>query len=213
MKITILGASGSLGLECLKQAIQAGHEITILVRDPQKIPAELRSRVELVQGDATKASDVARSIPEGTKAILFAIGLGKDSQANLCTTVTGHIIREMKARPSIERFIWCGAGSTFVEEDSITAGSWFVRLFAMLFMGKQHRDKENQYQLLENNRELDWMGVRPLQMKSGPLKKQYRLGFEGFSGLSSISFADCAHAMLGMLKDDTWIRKAPIIQY
>jgi putative NADH-flavin reductase len=50
-------------------------------------------------------------------------------------------------------------------------------------------------------------------MKDGPKKGEYRLGFYPFSGLSSISFADCAHAMLGMLQDDTWIGKAPIIQY
>ena len=54
---------------------------------------------------------------------------------------------------------------------------------------------------------------RPLQMKVGLLRGEYRLGFNPFSGTSSISFADCAHAMLGMLQDDTWLGKAPIVQY
>ena len=43
--------------------------------------------------------------------------------------------------------------------------------------------------------------------------ERYRLGYDAFSGTSRIHFADCAHAMLGMLDDDTWIHEAPIIQY
>jgi hypothetical protein len=50
-------------------------------------------------------------------------------------------------------------------------------------------------------------------MRQGPQRGKYRLGFHAFSGLSSIHFADCAHAMLGMLSDDTWLHKAPILQY
>ena len=42
---------------------------------------------------------------------------------------------------------------------------------------------------------------------------EYRLGYHAFSGLSKISFADCAHAMIRMLDDDTWLHKAPIVQY
>ena len=57
------------------------------------------------------------------------------------------------------------------------------------------------------------MGVRPLQMRPGVKKGEYRLGYNAFSGLSSISFADCAHAMVEMLEDDTWRGRVPIVQY
>ena len=57
------------------------------------------------------------------------------------------------------------------------------------------------------------MGIRPLQMKSGPKKCKYRLGYNAFSGLSTISYADCAHAMVGMLEDNAWMGRVPIIQY
>ena len=56
---------------------------------------------------------------------------------------------------------------------------------------------------------------------SQDLKQAYRRidelsleqGDDPFNGFSAISFADCAHAMLNMLQDDTWLHKAPIIQY
>jgi putative NADH-flavin reductase len=50
-------------------------------------------------------------------------------------------------------------------------------------------------------------------MRPGVKKGEYRLGYNAFSGLSSISFADCAHAMVEMLEDDTWRGRVPIVQY
>jgi putative NADH-flavin reductase len=80
-------------------------------------------------------------------------------------------------------------------------------------MGLRQRDKAHQYELLGANKNIDWFGVRPLQMRHGPQLSEYRLGFYPYSGLSRISFADCAHAMIGMLHDDTWLHRAPIVQY
>ncbi|MGI9284316.1 MAG: NAD(P)-dependent oxidoreductase [Pseudomonadales bacterium] len=212
MKITIFGATGALGSECLKQALDAGHEITVLVRSASKLPSDLRSQITVVEGNGLNADDVRRSIDAGTEAILFAIGVDKHSAEDLCTDITRHILNVM-ASVNIRRFIWCGGGSTFVEEDQITFGARIVEKIAQIFMSLRHDDKEHQYQLLKLHPEVDWLGVRPLQMRKGPKRTVYRLGFDTFSGMSAISFADCAHAMVNMLSNDTWLRKAPIIQY
>jgi len=37
MKIAIFGATGGTGKELIKQALEQGHEIIALVRDPQKL--------------------------------------------------------------------------------------------------------------------------------------------------------------------------------
>ena len=100
-----------------------------------------------------------------------------------------------------------------VEEDVVTWGSRFVRWYGEHFLKHRHTDKKNQLELLEANRDIRWIGVRPLQMKHGQRTGKYRLGFHAYSGMSKISFADCAEAMLSMLDDDTWIGKAPIVQY
>jgi putative NADH-flavin reductase len=212
MKITILGATGALGSECLTQALDAGHEVTVLVRSASKLAADSRDRITVFEGDGLNAGDVERALGDGTEAVLFAIGVDKHSPEDLCTDVTRHIVRAMVGS-DIRRLVWCGGGSTFVEDDRVTFGARIVKLIAQMFMSLRHYDKEHQYQLLKEHPEVDWIGVRPLQMRKGPKRMQYRLGFEAFSGMSVISFADCAHAMIGMLEDDTWLNKAPIIQY
>lgn len=213
MKVTLFGATGSLGSECLKQCLEAGHEVTVLVRAPGKLPANVIEQCQVLKGDGLVLEDVARAMPAGTDAVMFAVGVDeKTSPPDLCTDVTRHILATMRER-HIPRLVWCGGGSNFRHEDRITFGARFVRWFAGTFLKHRHSDKEHQLRLLDENADLDWIGVRPLQMKEGPKKGQYRVGFDAFSGLSSISFADCAHAMVGMLEDDTWLGKAPIIQY
>lgn len=212
MKVTIFGATGALGSECLSQCLETGHAVTVLVRDAAKLPETSRERISVIEGDALDAGDVERALEGGAEAILFAIGVDKDSPEDLCTDVTRHIFAAMP-RLGVRRFIWCGGGSNRVPEDQVTLGAKFVELFARTFMGLRHRDKVHQLEFLNEHLDIDWIGVRPLQMKQGPRRGEYRLGFDAFSGLSSIHFADCAHAMVGMLVDGRWLHKAPIIQY
>ena len=37
MNIAILGATGLTGIQLVKQALNAGHKVTAIVRDPNKI--------------------------------------------------------------------------------------------------------------------------------------------------------------------------------
>ncbi len=213
MNLTLFGASGALGGECLRQALEAGHRVTALLRSPDKLPADLRERITVVQGDALNLADVRSALPAGTEAILFAIGVDeKTSPPDLCTDATRHILQVMREQ-RIPRLVWCGGGSSLLPEDPLTFGTRFVRWYGETFLKHRHDDKVHQLELLDANRDLAWIGIRPLQMKPGPRRGQYRLGYDRFSGLSKINFADCAHAMIGMLSDDTWVGKAPIVQY
>jgi len=211
MRITVFGATGQLGRQCVRQSLDAGHSVTVLARTPAKLNDDLRRRVEIVEGDALHEDDVLRAL-DGAEAVLFAVGVDKNSPENLCTDVTRLILDAMPGS-GIDRFIWCGGGSTYVDGDSSNAGARFVRWFARRFMGLRHRDKDHQLVLLQQRTDVDWYGVRPLQMRKGDRTSDYRLGMHAFSGMSKISFSDCAEAMLGMLDDDTWRHQAPIVQY
>ena len=90
MNVTLFGSTVSLGCECLSQCLDAGHAVTVLVRNPDKLPTSLRDRITVITGDGLIADDVARVLPAGTNAIIFAIGVDeKTSPPNLCTTLRG----------------------------------------------------------------------------------------------------------------------------
>lgn len=212
MKLAIFGATGAVGSEIVRLSLMAGHELSVLVRDPQKLRPEFEGKMHVLKGNALDYADVDKTISQETDAVLFAIGVDKSSPKNLCTNVTRHILEIMREK-NVGRLVWCGGGSTLMSEDIIGFGAKFVKRYSEIFLPLRHFDKENQFQLLDTNRDIEWIGVRPLQMKAGMLTKKYRVGFDSFSGLSNISFSDCADSMLGMLNDDTWIGKAPIVQY
>jgi len=50
-RVLILGATGSLGHHVLRQALAAGHVVTVFVRTPSKLPQEVRERVSVHTGD------------------------------------------------------------------------------------------------------------------------------------------------------------------
>ncbi len=212
MHLAIFGSTGAVGHECLSQSLAAGHEVTVLVRDPEKLPEDLRAKIHIIAGNALVAEDVERTLSGGVEAVLFAIGVDKHSPEDLCADVT-RLILDAMPRLGIGRLVWCGGGSTLVAEDQVTLGARFVRFFAATFMGLRQRDKVHQLELLESRRDVEWLGVRPLQIRKGPHRESYRLGFNTFSGTSYITFAGVGHAMVGMLSADTWMHKAPILQY
>lgn len=50
-RVIILGATGKLGLHVLRQALAAGHDVAVLVRDPSRLPGDTRSAVAVHTGD------------------------------------------------------------------------------------------------------------------------------------------------------------------
>lgn len=211
MRVTIFGATGLLGRECLSQSVEAGHEATVLARTPSKLPAALVDRITVLEGDALDPEAVDRAVA-GAERILFAIGVDGESPEDLCTDVTRHILDSMR-RHGVRRFVWCGGGNTVGDEDVVSFGSRFVGWFSRTFMRLRHRDKLHQIALLNDAKDVEWIGVRPLQMRKGPPRGGYRVGFDRYSGLSTITAGDCAHEMIRMLDDDTWLHRAPVIQY
>ena len=217
MRLALFGATGKLGEQLARQALGAGHEVCALVRNPARLAADLRDQLTVIEGDALQEADVARVL-EGVDHVLFALGCDGRSPPNLCTDSTRLIIARLR---STQRFVWCGGGSNLIEgEDAISFGPRFVRWWAATFMTRKHMDKENQLALLRSPEGLQcaWFGVRPLQMgQIGVLQVhtgKYRLGMDPFNGMSKISFADCADAMIKMLTSDgTWQHRAPIVQY
>src|SRR5207302_8934392 len=76
MKLVVLGANGRTGRLVVEQALAAGHNVTALVRSPEKLTIR-NSGLRIVAGGATDAADVARA-REGGGAALSTLG-GKGS--------------------------------------------------------------------------------------------------------------------------------------
>jgi uncharacterized protein len=71
MHLVVFGATGNVGRRVALEALGRGHQVTGVVRDPGAVQSP-DPGIRLVQGDATRAEDVARTV-RGADAVVSAI--------------------------------------------------------------------------------------------------------------------------------------------
>ncbi|MYX49520.1 NAD(P)H-binding protein, partial [Streptomyces sp. SID8385] len=72
MRITVFGATGGVGGEVVRQALEAGHEVTAVVRDPAALKAG-GERLEVARADLADASALGPLVA-GRDAVLSGLG-------------------------------------------------------------------------------------------------------------------------------------------
>lgn len=70
--ILVLGATGTIGSEVVKQLVEAGQSVRALVRDPAK--AKLPSAVEIVVADLSKPETLGPAFAGVAKAFVASNG-------------------------------------------------------------------------------------------------------------------------------------------
>ncbi len=155
MNLLILGASGRTGLLVVEQVLGAGHEVTALVRSPEKLT--LRDpRLHVVAGQATDASDVARAMA-GTGAVISVLG----GEGSVILDSTRAII-EAAHRTGVTRVVVMS--SFLVERDRMGA---LTRLLTRLAGTSKIADKKAGEQLLRQS-DLEWTIAYPGPLTDGP---------------------------------------------
>jgi len=155
MNLLILGASGRTGLLVVEQALAAGHDVTALVRSPEKLTLR-NSRLRVVAGQATDADDVARAMT-GAGAVISVLGGG----GSVIVDSTRAII-EAAHRTGVTRVVVMS--SFLVERDRMGVLSWLVTGLAGT---SKIADKQAGESLLRQSG-LDWTIAYPGPLTDGP---------------------------------------------
>jgi putative NADH-flavin reductase len=209
MKLLIIGATGGTGRQLVAQALAAGHEITALVCNPEKV----RTRHEwlrLVQGDILDPGSVDSAVSGqdavlsslGTRSIFGRVVIFSEGTKNLLNAMTNHGVRRLVCISGI------GAG------DSRGHGGFlYDKLVLPVFLKRIYDDKDRQEELIRQS-DLDWIIVRPGFLTNGPATGNYRV-LTDLTGVTvgRISRADVAAFMLAQLEKDQSLRRAVTLTY
>lgn len=100
--ITVLavGATGSIGSLVVREALDAGHAVRALVRDPHRV-AGLPQGTQAVVGDVTQP-DTLRPAVDGVDAIVFTLGsdgMGKAGAESIDYGGVRNVLTALDARP------------------------------------------------------------------------------------------------------------------
>jgi putative NADH-flavin reductase len=163
MKVLVIGGTRGVGREVLVAAHAAGHELTLLARNAERISLPVTG-VRVVAGDAGDAADIERAVA-GQHAVVWTVGVGPTRRrVDLFSRGTQFLLAAM-AKHGVRRLICVtgiGAG------DSRGHGGFlYDSILLPLFMKTVYDDKDRQEAQLRAS-DVDWTIVRPGPLTNGP---------------------------------------------
>jgi len=204
-KIAIIGGTGKAGKYLIRQLIDKGFEIKVLLRNPGKM--ELSSPlIEKVPGDAANYESVY-SLVQGCDAIISTLGQSKGENP-IYSLSTSNIIKAM-SHLNINRYIVITGLTIDTPFDKKSFKTKLISKLMKLSFPAVIADKQKEYSILSESN-FDWTIVRlPLieQTESTGTIKSSLLDCPG----KKISSTDLACFLINQLSDDTFLRKSPFI--
>jgi|SRR5690242_18191991 uncharacterized protein YbjT (DUF2867 family) len=213
MKLTIIAATGGVGRQLLRQAPDAGHDVTAVARNPANLPPRRPRRA----GGADRRRRPRRPDPQvlqaavaGADAVLSALGPHNNADAGIAAPGTRAITDAMRAA-GVRRIVAISASPVATTPSPgrpnpprHDPGDGFLmrqvgeRIAKALF-GKVYDDLARMEDILRESG-LDWTILRPPQLTGKPLTGHYRTAVgRNVRGGRSVPRADLAHYMLAVL--------------
>lgn len=204
MKLIVFGASGGVGKEVVRQALDAGHQVTAYVRDSNKLPIQHTS-LTIIQGDGLDENAVQEAI-KGHEAVISCIGSRGTGATTLMSDVTRHVIAGMQEH-GVARISYVASAGIHSELKGVM-GFLLSRILKNVL-----DDHRRAYELLAGSK-LHWTVARPLQLTDGPWTGQYRQADAAIpKGGQKISRADTAHFLLTAVTESGYDGKSVALAY
>jgi putative NADH-flavin reductase len=187
MRLVVFGATGGTGAHVVAQAVAEGHEVTAVVRDPQRLAPVDGLRVATAAFEQASALDDA---VHGRDAVISALGTDAKGPVSVCTDGMTAIVGAMR-RTGVRRLVAVSAhGARETHDRSLYSLAVWASLREKML------DKERMEAVVEASG-LDWTVVRPPALSDGARTGDYRTGTRLPVRIwSRISRADLAEFLL-----------------
>ena len=209
MRLLIFGATGGVGRPLTERALEQGHEVTAVERDPAKLSLT-HPGLLVAQGDVTDPASV-RTVIKGHDMVFCTLGTGGRGPTTLFSTAARNVTRAMDAR-GVRRLMFL---SNFgVLDERAPDLLWAVMMpFARVWLRHLLRDHRLALEVIRQY-DWEWMAVRPMIMTDGPSTGRYRIAVEGLPPHGvRISRADVADFMLLQVNSDEYVHQIPALAY
>jgi putative NADH-flavin reductase len=208
-KILVLGATGGTGRLIVSEALARGHEVTALVRSPEKA-GDLKG-ARLIVGDI-RDENALRNALRGQDTVVSALGTPASPfrEVKLLSTATRALVTAMKAEQVSRLVCITGMGAG----DSAGRGGFlFDRLIFPLLLKNVYADKDRQ-EVVVRDSGLDWVLVRPSVLNDKPGRGAIRAitDLSDFHG-GSIARQDVATFVLDQIQGNNWLHRSPLITW
>jgi len=201
MKLTIFGASGQTGRELTRQALDAGHEVTAVLRSAgssTSASAVIDPRADVRVVPSLDDTDAVGAAIAGADAAFSAIGPRRRKDAPVAAPATRAILAGAAGAPLRLVVISAAPVAPAPADDSFVSRRIALPLIGALLRPVYDDLREMEAELAAST--AVWTAFRPPRLTSGPATGAYRtrIGASVPRGFT-VSRADLAHAMLESL--------------
>lgn len=207
MKLAVFGGTGKGGQFLVPRALDAGHEVVALSRNPARMTLQ-HERLTLVKGSIQDAASVDEVI-RGADAVVSSLGANSKEPPFSISKGFDNILPSMKAH-NVRRLIMSVGAVIY---DPLDKPQIPNHLFHFIWMNFQKNVYDDMLQVVEKVRasDLDWTIVRvPYLTERFSKPGTLRVGYLGDIG-GMITRSDMSEFMIKQLESDAYIRKAPAI--
>jgi hypothetical protein len=212
MKIAIIGASGFIGSFIRDEALARGHQVTAIVRHPEKITAR-NPRLTVVKADILK--DKVDELVKGHDAVISAYSPGRSGPDIYNEQIKGAkaIISGVK-KSRIKRLLFVGGAASL----EVAPGVQLIDTMSPEQVTDGMLATRETLYMLRKERKLEWTFLSPPALIAhGERTGHYRVGkdqlLKNEKGENKISTQDYAVAMLDELEHPKHIRERFTVAY
>ena len=208
MKLLVVGATGGTGQELVAQALEQGHDVTVLARDPRRLKTP-DPRLRVVVGSPTEGGDAVARAVRGQGVVISALGRGASLRSDDLMARSMDALVPAMEREGVRRLIVvsaCGVGASGHD------APFLPRLLYRVLLKDIFADKQAGEDRVRRSA-LDWTFVYPVGLTSGPRTGRYRVGerLELRGIMPTVARADVADFILTQLDSSAYRRKIAVI--
>jgi putative NADH-flavin reductase len=210
MQLAIFGSTGPTGLALVSQALEAGHDVTAVARDPTAVDVT-GARLKLVRADVLDPSSFDGAL-DGVDAVLSAIG-AHGRRATTVYSAGAANIRDAMHQAGVQRFVGITALPVAPRTDLGLVERRILVPLLWTFFGEMYADMTRMEQVLRES-DLDFTIMRPPQLTNKSATGTYRTAInQHLPRARKISRADLAAAMLQLIPEENTVRATVSLAY
>jgi uncharacterized protein YbjT (DUF2867 family) len=210
-RILVIGASRGIGLETVRAALAAGHEVRALARSAAAIPVA-DQRLEKIAGDALDPPVVERALQD-VDGVIQAIG----ASFGPATLIVGTTLFSRATRVLVDAMRFKGV-RRLVAVTGLGAGDsrgrgglLYDSLVFPLVLKRLYDDTDVQEQIIRSSG-LDWTIVRPGLLLNGPATGRARALAEPATWrVGSVRRADVAAFLVDEFQSRAFVGRTPLL--
>ena len=208
--ILVFGASGGTGLEVVEQALEAGHKVTAILRQPDKFPIR-HEQLRIIKGDVLNPLTYENTF-FGIDIVISCLGTRNREATVVYSQGVSNIMQAMQ-KVDIDRIICISAGAVEIAPNT----SFLMRFLIKNILQKLFKYSYADMLLMEGvllGSNLNWTVIRPPRLLNGDRTGKYRTSINEFiPHMSTLTRADLADFIIHHLDDEKTYKSKLEISY